>query len=176
MYSSNYDIVSIICCIISDISSISTISQSSGRFTGSMNLSQNLLEFHSSTIKNSNKPATIHGENQMETLMKSLTLCEENICEYIKANVVLQCLKEACLNCKDILSDSIVTKLKALLLTHELDKYMHLPSSSKHMQDNLMLLGIEDLPLSDLSFDEKFEVKCCVEMILREKIHDTILR
>ncbi|EFN84293.1 hypothetical protein EAI_10082, partial [Harpegnathos saltator] len=100
------------------------------------------------------------------------------MCEYMKATIVYQCIKEACLNHKSTLSESTVTKLKALLLTHELDKYMHLASSpsSQHMQDDLTLLGINNLPFSDLSFDEKLEIKCCLETILREKIHDMILR
>lgn len=112
----------------------------------------------------------------METLIKSLALCEENMCEYMKVNIVHQCLKEASMNYKNILSDSTAAKLEALLLTHELNKYMHLPSSSKYMQDNLILLGINDLPISDLSFDEKLEIKCCVETMLREKLHDILLR
>ncbi|XP_014470823.1 PREDICTED: uncharacterized protein LOC106742419 isoform X2 [Dinoponera quadriceps] len=159
-----------------DISSISAISQSSSRFVDRMDMSQSLLEYNFSAIKSSNKPATAHGLNSAETLMKSLTLCEENTCEYMKANIIYQCMKEACLDHKSVLSKNAVTKLKALLLTHELDKYMHLPSSPEHAQDNLTLLGINDLPLSDLSFDEKLEIKCCVETMLREKIHDMILR
>lgn len=141
-----------------------------------MDLSQSLLDHHSSAIKNSNKPATTHEINSMETMMKSLTLCEENMCEYMKANMVYQCIKEACFNHKNILSKNTVTKLKEFLLTHELDKYIHLPFSPKHMQDNLTLLGIDNLPSSDLTFDEKLEIKCCVEIMLREKIHDMILR
>lgn len=112
----------------------------------------------------------------METMIKSLTLCEENMCEYMKVNIVYQCMKEAYFNHKNILSKSTATKLKEFLSSHEFDKYVHLPLSPKHMQDNLILLGIDDLSSSDLTFDEKLEIKCCVETILREKIHNMILR
>ncbi|EFN70078.1 hypothetical protein EAG_07473 [Camponotus floridanus] len=108
--------------------------------------------------------------------MKSFSLCEKNINEHRKANIVYQCVKEASLNHQDVLSKSTANKLRVLLLNHELDKYMHLPSSIKHMQDELMLLGIIDLPSSDLNPDEKLEIKCCIETMLREKIHDMILR
>ncbi|XP_050461050.1 uncharacterized protein LOC126856522 [Cataglyphis hispanica] len=162
---------------ISDISSISTISHSSSRFIDRVDSSQCLLDNNSSIIKNSNdKFAIIQETNAIEKAMKSFSLCEKNMNEHRKANIVYQCVKEASLNHKDILSKSIASKLRILLLNHELDKYMHFPSSIKHMQDELMLLGIIDLPSSDLNPDEKLEIKCCVETMLREKIHDMILR
>ncbi|KAL0109288.1 hypothetical protein PUN28_014405 [Cardiocondyla obscurior] len=52
---------------------------------------------------------------------------------------------------------------------------MHL-SSSNHMQDKLVLLGIVNLPSCDLNADEKLEIKCCIETILREMIHDMIIK
>lgn len=114
--------------------------------------------------------------NEIEKAMKSFSLCEKNINEHRKANIAYQCVKEASLNHKDVLSKNTANKLQVLLLNHELDKYMHLPSSMKHMQDELMLLGIIDLPSSDLTPDEKLEIKCCVETMLREKIHNMMLR
>ncbi|GAB1864148.1 HAUS augmin-like complex subunit 4 [Camponotus japonicus] len=114
--------------------------------------------------------------NEIEKAMKSFSLCEKNINEHRKANIVYHCVKEASLNHKDVLSKSTANKLRVLLLNHELDKYMHLPSSMKHMQDELMLLGIIDLPSSDLHPDEKLEIKCCIETMLREKIHNMMLR
>lgn len=112
----------------------------------------------------------------MEQTMKSLMSCEENIGEHIKANIVYQCLKETSLNHTDILSEDTASKLKTLLLILEFDRYKHSFSSLKYTQDEGMLLGINDLQLSDLNSDEKLEVKCCVETILREKLHNMMLR
>lgn len=134
-----------------------------------------VLDQHCSTIKNSNKFATATGTTPVEKVMKSLITYKESMGEHIKANIVHQCMREAALNQRGILSKSTASKLKASLLTHELDKYMHLPSSSEHVQDQLILLGINDLPLSDLSPDEKLQVKCCIETMLRERIHAMIL-
>lgn len=159
---------------ISDISNISTISHSSNRLIGRVDSSQCLLDNDSSIIKSHNdKPQET---DAVEKAMKSFSLCEKNINEHRKANIVYQCVKEASLNHKDILSESTAKKLQVLLLNHELDKYMHLPSSTKHMQEELKLLGIIDLPSADLNPDEKLEIKCCVETMLREKIHDMILK
>ncbi|RLU20483.1 hypothetical protein DMN91_007093 [Ooceraea biroi] len=158
---------------ISDISSISMISQCSGKLIGRVDSAQNLLDNHSGT---SNKFAANNETNPIEKAMKSLVLCEESMSAHAKANIVYQCVKEAPLNHKGVLPDSTVSKLQTLLLIHELDKYMHLPSSTKHMPDELALLGIIDLPPSDLTPGEKLDVKCCVETMLREKIHDIISR
>lgn len=162
---------------ISDISSISTISHSSSRFIGRVDSSQCLLDNNSGIMKSSHdKLAIIQETNAIEETIKSFSVCEKSMNEHRKASIVYQCLKEVSLNHKDVLSKSIVNKLRVLLLNHELDKYIHLPSSMKHMQDQLMLLGIIDLPLSDLNPDEKLEIKCCVETMLREKVHDMILK
>lgn len=138
---------------------------------------QCLLGNDSSIIKSSNDKLAITQETDaIEKTMKSFSLCERNMNEHRKANIVYQCVKEVSLNHKDVLSKSTASKLRVLLLNHELDKYMHLPSSMKHMQDELMLLGIIDLPPSNLNSDEKLEIKCCVETMLREKMHSMILR
>lgn len=159
-----------------DISSISAISQSSSRLISRVDSSQSLLDNHSSTVRSSDRLAITQETNAIEKTINYLILCEENINEHIKTNIVYQCLKKASLNHKDVLSRSTASKLRILLLIHELDKYMHLPSTSEHMQDKLMLLGIIDLPPCILNLDEKLEVKCCIETMLREIIHDMILR
>lgn len=162
--------------LLLDISSISAISSSSNRLFGRGNSLLSSLD-HSSVIKGSNnKPTTNQETNANDKAVKSLVLCEESIHEHIKANIVYQCVKEASLNQNNILSKSIASKLQALLSIHELDKYMHLPSSTKHVQDDLMLLGIINLPVFDLTLDEKSDVRCCVETMLREKIHDQLSR
>lgn len=159
-----------------DISSISAISQSSGRLISKVDSSQSLLDNHSSAVRSNDRFAITHETSAIEKTINSLVLCEENISEHIKTNIVYQCLKKASSSNKDVLSKSTASKLQILLLIHELDKYMHLPSTMKHMQDKLMLLGIIDLPPCDLNPDEKLEVKCCVETMLREMIHDMMLR
>ncbi|XP_029174664.1 uncharacterized protein LOC114943235 [Nylanderia fulva] len=159
---------------ILDISNISTISHNSSRFIGRMDSSQCLLDNYSSIIKSNNDK--LQETDAIEKAMKSFTLCEKNVNEHRKVNIVYQCVKEASLNHNNILSENIAKKLQILLTNHELDKYMHLPSSTNHIQDKLKLLGIIDLPSADLNPDEKLEIKCCVETMLREKIHDMILK
>ncbi|XP_011705420.1 PREDICTED: uncharacterized protein LOC105460626 [Wasmannia auropunctata] len=161
---------------ISDISSISAISQSSSRLISRINSSQSLLDNQSSATRNNDRFTINQETNAIEKTINSLILCEESINEHVKSNIIYQCLKEASLNHKAVLSNSTARKLRILLLIHELDKYMHLPSTMKHMQDKLILLGIIDLPSCDLNSDEKLEVKCCIETMLREVIHDMILR
>lgn len=162
--------------LLSDISSISTNSYSSSRLIGRVDSFYSSLDNHSSVIKRDNKSRTGQETNENEKAGKSLVLCEESITERIKANIIYQSVKEASLNQNNILSKSTASKLQALLLIHELDKYMHLPVSTKCVQDDLLLLGITNLPASDLTLDEKSDVKCCIETILREKIHDMLLR
>lgn len=161
--------------LLLDISSISTISQSSSRLVSRVDLSQSLLDSHSA-IRSNDRFAISQEVSAIEKTINSLVLCEANISEHVKTNIVYQCMKRASLGNKDILSKSTANKLRMLLLIHELDKYMHLPSTTKHMQDKLILLGIIDLPSCDLNSNEKVEVKCCVETMLREMIHDTMLK
>ncbi|KYQ51767.1 hypothetical protein ALC60_09128 [Trachymyrmex zeteki] len=159
---------------LSDISSISAISQSSGRLIDRVNLSQSLLDNYSSV--SNNKFVITQETTAIEKTIKLLISCEESISEHVKINIIYQCIKKASLNPKDVLSKSTASKLRMLLSIHELDKCMHLPSTTKYMQDKLILLGICDLPSCHLNYDEKLEVKCCIETMLRETIHDTILR
>jgi len=162
--------------VFSDISSISAISQSSSRLISRVNSSQSLLDNYSSAIRSNDRFTITQERNATEKTINSLVLCEENINEHIKTNIIYHCIKRACLNHKAVLSESTVSKLQTLILIHELNKYMHLPSTMKHMQDKLILLGIIDLPSYDLNPDEKLEVKCCIETMLREIIHDMMLR
>lgn len=157
------------------ISSISTISQSSSRLISKVD-SSFLLDNYSSAVRSNDRLAISQETSAIEKVISSLVLCEENISEHIKTNTVYQCIKKASLSDKDVLSKSTASKLRTLLLIHDLDKYMHLPSTTKHMQDKLMLLGIVDLPQCDLNPDERLEVKCCIETMLREMIHDVMLR
>ncbi|XP_011867363.1 PREDICTED: uncharacterized protein LOC105561733 [Vollenhovia emeryi] len=161
---------------ISDISGISTISQFSGRLFSVMESSQSLLDSYSSAVRNHDRVAIARETGAIEKALNSLVLCEENISEHVKINIVYQCTKKVSLNKGNILSKSTASKLQNLLLIHELDKYMHLSSTTKHMQNKLVLLGIMDLPSADLNPDEKLEVKCCVETMLREMLHDTVLK
>lgn len=142
-----------------------------------MDSSQSLLDNHSGVVRSNDVRFTISQETSViEKTINSLVLCKANISEHVKTNIIYQCLKKASLSNKDDLSKSTTNKLRILLLIHELDKYMHLPSSTKHMQEKLILLGIIDLPLCDLNSDEKLEVKCCIETMLREMIHDMMLK
>lgn len=159
-----------------DISSISTISQSSSRLISRVDLSQSLLDNHSGAVRSNDRFAISQEASAIEKTISSLALCETNISEHVKTNIVYQCMKRASLDNKDILSKSTANKLRMLLLIHELDKYMHLPSTTKHIQDKLILLGIIDLPSCDLNSNEKLEVKCCIETMLREIIRDMMLK
>lgn len=137
---------------------------------------QSLLDNYSNAVRSNNRFAITRETSAIEKTINSLTLCEENISEHVKINIMYQCMKEASLNHKDILSKNTANKLQLMLSIYQLDKYMHLPSTTKHMQDKLMLLGIIDLPSCDLNLDEKLEVKCCIETMLRETIHHMMLR
>ncbi|CAK9816905.1 hypothetical protein ANTPLA_LOCUS9162 [Anthophora plagiata] len=162
---------------ISDIHSISRISRSNcSRIIGRIDSLQNLFEQQCSLTHNSNKSAVNQRTNNLEKCVKCFILCEENIGEHIKYKVILECIEEATKNVKGTLSEGVVTKIKGLLLIHELNKYMHLPSTLKNIQEELTILGIVDLPKYDLSYEEVLDTKCCVESLLREKIHNFILR
>ncbi|XP_017883924.1 uncharacterized protein LOC108627258 [Ceratina calcarata] len=162
---------------ISDINNISRISRvNCSRLLGRVDSLQNLFEQQCSLSSNTSRNVQSNqGSNHLEKAVKSLTLCDESIGEYGKSNIITECIKEASNNVKGALSNDTATKLKGLLLIHDLNKYMHLPSTSSNVQE-LNVLGIIDLPQYDLSYEEKLDIKSCVETLLREKIHDFILR
>lgn len=145
---------------------------------GKLDSLQNLSGQQYSLIHNASKIGTNQNQesNHLQKAAKCLTLCEESIGDHIKSKVILKCIQDATTNTKETLSKDVVSKLKGLLLMHEVDKYMHLPSTSKKKQEKLTVLGITDLPEYDLSYEEKLDVKCSIEASLREKIHDFILR
>nr|XP_031825924.1 uncharacterized protein LOC116424108 isoform X1 [Nomia melanderi] len=163
---------------ISDISSISRISRvNCSRIMGRLDSLQNSSVQQHSLIHNASKAVTNQNQesNHLQKAAKRLTLCEESIGDHIKSKMILKCIQDATMNTKETLSKNVVSKLKGLLLMHEVDKYMHLPSRSKKKQEKLTVLGITDLPEYDLTHEEKLDVKCYVEALLREKIHDFIL-
>lgn len=139
---------------------------------------QNLYEPQHSFTYNASKNVTNSNQGTVQTqkTVKYLTLCEESIGEHVKSKIILDCLKEASLNAKRLLSAGIVTKLQGLLQIHELNKYMHLSSTSKNSQEESRVLGITDLPKYDFTYEETLDTKFCVETILREKIQKFVLR
>ncbi|XP_076173161.1 uncharacterized protein LOC143149540 isoform X2 [Ptiloglossa arizonensis] len=145
---------------------------------GKIDFLQNTSEQQCSFTLNTSKNTTNsnQGTNHLQKIAKSLTLCEESIGEHAKSKIILACIKEASLNQKGILSENVISKLKGLLLIHEFNKYMHLPSTLKNIQEKLTVLGITDLPKYVLNREEIIDIKCYVEMLLREKIHKFILR
>ncbi|KAK1132378.1 hypothetical protein K0M31_016486 [Melipona bicolor] len=155
---------------ILDISRISRLNCS--RIFGRVDSLQNLFEQQCNLSYNTN----IQESNHLEKTIKCLASCEDSIAEHVKNKLILECIKEALINVKGTLSDDVVVKLKRLLLIHELTIYMHLPSTSKNMQEELNILGITDLPKYDFSYEEISDIKCYVETLLREKIHELILR
>ncbi|XP_076282555.1 uncharacterized protein LOC143210018 [Lasioglossum baleicum] len=164
---------------ISDLHSISRISRvNCSRIMGRIDSLQNLSEYHSITQNTSRNTQCIlqnQGFNHLQKAIKRLTLLEESIQNHVKSKIILECIKEAAMNEKKILSKDIVKKLTGLLLMHEIDKYMHLPSASIKAQEKMTLLGITDLPECDLTYEEKLDVKCYVEALLCEKTHDFVL-
>ncbi|XP_033202392.1 uncharacterized protein LOC117230258 [Bombus vosnesenskii] len=159
---------------ISDISRISRLNCS--RIFGRIDSLQNLFEQQCSLSYNTSRNTTNQESNHLEKTIKCLASCEDSIGEHVKSKVILECIKEASMNVNGILSDDVAFKLKGLLSIHELNKYMHLPSTSKNIQEELCILGITDLPKFDLSYEEILDIKYCVETLLREKIHEFILR
>nr|XP_003707062.1 PREDICTED: uncharacterized protein LOC100883490 [Megachile rotundata] len=164
---------------ISDITSISRVSRSNcSRIIGRVDSLQSLFEQQCSFTHNASRNAINphQGINHLEKTIKSLISCEESISDHIKNKIILECIKEASMNKKETLSEDVVIKLKGLLLIHDVNKYMHLSSVSKDMQEELNVLGITDLPTYNFSYEEMLDIKCYVETLLREKIHDYILR
>ncbi|XP_043255624.1 uncharacterized protein LOC122399196 [Colletes gigas] len=163
---------------ISDIHSISRISRvNCSRLMGKIDSLQNLSEQQCSFTWNSSRNTLSHnqGSNHLQKIAKCLTQCEESIGEHVKSKIILECIKEASLNIKGTLCENVVSKLKGLLLIHELNKYMYMPSILKNLQESI-ILGITDLPKYTLSCEEVIDVKCYVETLLRERIHSFILR
>ncbi|OAD60632.1 hypothetical protein WN48_05149 [Eufriesea mexicana] len=162
---------------ISDITSISRISRTNcSRILGRVDSLQNLFEQQCSLTFNTSKNITYHTSNHLEKVVKCLSSCEDSIGEHLKCKIILKCIKEASMNIKETLSDDVVAKLKGLLLIHELNKYMSLSSTLKNMEKDLSILGITDIPNNDLSYEEMLDVKYHVETLLRERIHEFILR
>nr|XP_034185834.1 uncharacterized protein LOC117606912 [Osmia lignaria] len=164
---------------ISDIQSISRISRSnSSRIIGRVDSLQSLFEQQCSLTHNASRNTinSTYGSNHIEKTVKCLTSCEESIGEHVKSKIILECIKEASTNEKKTLSEDVVTKLKGLLLIHKLNKYMHLPSTLKDLQEELSILGITDLPKYNFSCEEILDIKCYVETLLRDRIHEIILR
>ncbi|KAG7205365.1 hypothetical protein KM043_007365 [Ampulex compressa] len=164
---------------LSDISSISRISRSNNsRFITTTDSLHNLLEYQSNITHNASKISTTSnsGNSCLEKAYKSLSLCEDSTADYVKNKMIVDCIKEASSNAGKRLSENVVAKLKGLLVLHEMDKYMHFPPTVKHTQEELTVLGITDLPKYELGYEERLDIKCCVESILREKIHKFILR
>lgn len=132
---------------------------------------------------NASKSGTYHNleTNHLQKAVKYLTSCEESIGEFVKNKIVLDCLKEVSLNAKGTLPEDAVIKLKGLLSVHEFNKYMHLSSLSTastlgNTQEESIILGITDLPKYRFCYEEILDIKCYVETLLREKIHDFRLR
>ncbi|XP_076246801.1 uncharacterized protein LOC143186869 [Calliopsis andreniformis] len=141
----------------------------------------NLLEqqscFSHSTSKNVTHPNQDY--NHLQKAVKYLTLCEESIGEFAKNEIVLDCLKEVSLNKKGTLSEGVTNKLRGLLSIHELNKYMRLslPATSLgNVQEESSVLGITDFPKYDFTHEEVLDIRCYVETLLREKIHEFVLR
>ncbi|XP_054015244.1 uncharacterized protein LOC128896088 [Hylaeus anthracinus] len=164
---------------ISDIHSISRISRvSCSRLMGRADSLRNIFERQCSFTRNSSRNITNlnQGTNYLQKIIRCFNQCEESISEHVKSKIILECIKEAALNVKGILSENVVNKLKGLLLIHECNKYMHMPSTSNNLHEKLTVLGIRDLPNYVLSYEEIINVKCYTETLLREKIHSFILR
>lgn len=163
---------------ISDIHNISRISRvNCSRLIGRIDSLQNLFEQQCSLSSNTSRTIQSNqGSNHLEKAVKCLSLCDESVGEYVKCKIIMECIKEASNNVKGTLSNDLVNKLKGLLLIHDINKYMYLPPTSSSNMQALNVLGIIDLPKYDLTYEENLDVKSRVETLLREKIHDFILR
>nr|XP_033325472.1 uncharacterized protein LOC117219996 [Megalopta genalis] len=162
---------------ISDIHSISRISRvNCSRLMGRVDSLQNLTD-HCNFINSTNRSTICQnqGSNHLQKAIQNLALLEESIGNHAKNKLILKCIKEASMNTNKTLSEHTVSKLKGLLLIHEINEYMHLPPTSLNVQEKLTILGITDVPEYDLDYEEKLNIKCYVEALLREKIHDFVL-
>ncbi|XP_015189723.1 PREDICTED: uncharacterized protein LOC107073548 [Polistes dominula] len=164
---------------LSDISTISRISRSS-QLMGRLDsiLLSNELEHHSSLIQN-NKATTAPEQDHHDVfreVTKSFIDCQNSISEYAKVQLIYECLKEICLNKNIALPDETKDKLKGLLESYEINKIKDISITLKQGLEDLSILGIQDFPKYKLSYEERLNVKACVDALMQEKLHDFLLK
>lgn len=166
---------------ISDISTISQVSRSNfpqimGRIDSALVSSK--FDRQSSFIQNSSKGSVSADQdsNPLTKIIKSFTACQNSISEYARARLIFECIEEVCLNKNNVLPEETVKKLRGLLQLHEINKIKNCSLKSKHISQDLSILGIIDYPEYKLSYEEKLNIKACVETLIREKIHDFLVR
>ncbi|KAK2587699.1 hypothetical protein KPH14_003814 [Odynerus spinipes] len=166
---------------ISGISTISRISRSNcSRLMGGIDsiLIPNELNHQSSFIQKSGKDAisTNQDSSSFTNVTKSFAACQNSISEYAKAKLVFECIEEVCLNKNNKLPEETAEKLKGLLQLHETKKIKNFSPMAKYASQDLTILGITEFPDFKLSYEEKLNVKACVESLLSEKIHDFLVK
>lgn len=163
---------------ISDISTISRISHSEcSQLMGRLDsiLMPNELRHHSSFIQNStiNPENVDQGSNSLKKATKSFVICQNSMSEYAKAKLIFECIEDVSLNNNNSLSEETVKKLKELLLLHEIK---HLSLTSKQVSQDITILDIRDFPDIKFSYEEKLNIKTCVETLLHEKLHNFLVK
>lgn len=139
-------------------------------------LLSNELDHHSSFIQSSKGTSVDQDSNDLKEIMKSFITCQNSISEYAKAKLIFKCTEEVCLNKNSTLSEETIKKLKGLLESYEINKIKNLSITSKHTLQNLTILGIQDFPEFKLSYEEKLNIKACVEALMYEKVHNFIIK
>ncbi|KAI4486934.1 hypothetical protein M0802_012191 [Mischocyttarus mexicanus] len=163
---------------LSDISTISRISRSS-QLMGRLDsiLLSNDLDCHSSFIQNSKSTSTTDQDhNDLRDVTKSFIDCQNSISEYAKIRLIYECLEEICLNKDTTLPDETKDKLKGLLESYEISKIKDISITLKQGLYDLSILGIQDFPEYKLSYEERLNVKACVDRLMQEKLHDFLLK
>ncbi|KAI4484009.1 hypothetical protein M0804_007465 [Polistes exclamans] len=163
---------------LSDISTISRISRSS-QLMGRLDsiLLSNELDHHSSLIQSSKATTTPEQDhNDLRDSTKLLIDCQNSISEHAKVQLIYKCLEEICLNKNIALPDETKDKLKGFLQSFEINKIKDISITLKQGLQDLTILGIQDFPEYKLSYEERLNVKACVDALMQEKLHDFLLK
>lgn len=161
---------------ISGISNISRISKAGSSFYNKLDFSNNsessLLLDTRSYISNGQKN-DLRKNSETNKVLRGLHSCEESTCNYAKLKFIHECLEQLTQDQSCPLEKNTIQKLKKLLVVHEVKKYKNLPSS-KVPEEEMSLLGIINLPKCEFNYEERLEIKSCLENRLREKMHSFI--
>lgn len=106
-------------------------------------------------------PSTINNNKNLDKTLQKLTKCEKSIVELAKLKLIYECLENITTN--NQLPSDLNNKLEQILLSHNVEKYLHLPTDTKHGNIKSSLLGIMDVKKPELTVDEKKVIRKILE-------------
>ncbi|XP_043285006.1 uncharacterized protein [Venturia canescens] len=163
-------------CHISDISDISRISLSSAiRPLGKMDSALNISECQASSsirepLNRLTVSSAIEKTSKISRIVKLIDSCANSTSNYAKLTLLRDCLHKLS-ETDEADSQNIMSKLKNILATHEACKYLQLPKKDKQ---ELTLLGITDLPETQITTLEKRDIQNRLEYLFFAKLNQFI--